>query len=139
MFGPLLRFTIVSVVVTISSLFLSSCDNAQPKKPWEIAANRQFATPEKDVTLSIAKGDLSLRAVYGYSVSVPGLREDYFSLQKKYNIKVIPHTSDITDYNDPNSYNTLARHYAFQYNRFMLGKLGCDFSAPMNKCRKYPP
>jgi hypothetical protein len=102
----------------------------------EIGTTKNFASPEEDASQAIAQGDLSLRGVIRFVVFVPGIDADYESLRAKYRIKIIEGTSGVI-VNDPTSYDARAERYAFAYNRYIFGQLGCNFERPMDRCKNY--
>lgn len=125
--------SIAVLTICLGSL-LASCDSKAQNGPMN---GDQFAHPERDASTAIAKGDLSLRGVYGFAPFVPGIEGDYEILRKKYRIVLIPGTSDMK-VADPKAFNNVARNYALRYNKQVFSELGCNAAAPMEKCTRYP-
>ena len=121
-------------LLVLTTLALLACNKQPAVAPSHTIA--QFANPKLDAARAIAKGDFSLRGVYGYAASTPGIEGDVATLQTKFHIVMIAGTSDLIATNDPNSFNVQARNYAFQYNRFVFSKLGCNPAKPMHECAR---
>ncbi|MDO9289515.1 MAG: hypothetical protein Q7T83_12090 [Thermodesulfovibrionales bacterium] len=117
-------------IISLSIIFFSL--SVTPS--WAGSANQKFidpaeqlrwlykANPEKDAKEAIAKGDLRLRAVYGYTLTVLGIKGDYTKYREIYGINPIEGTSDFLQNEEHGKLNALATKYAEKYNRVILKK-----------------
>lgn len=78
------------------------------------------ANPEKDAKEAIAQGDVRLRAVYGYTLVVPGIKGDYTKYKETYGLNPIEGTSDFIQNEEHGKLIKLATKYAEKYNRIIL-------------------
>lgn len=113
---------IVSVIFLLLSAFSSWADDKNQKgiEPVEQLRWLYKADPEKDALEAIAKGDLRLRAVYGYTMIIPGIKDDYTKYKKAYGINPIEGTSDYLQNEEHGKLNTIAVKYAEKYNQVIL-------------------
>jgi hypothetical protein len=75
--------------------------------------------------------DRHLLGARGYTEFVPGVDVDAAILNTKFEIRVLPETSDMLDGVDR------SKSYAAAYNRAVLAALGCDPVNPMKPCTKF--
>jgi len=84
----------------------------------------ETSDPLVDAKRSIKANDFRLLAVLGYTWVLPGVKDERkFKLRKKYGIKIIEGTSDVLESEEHARLIKLARNYAYQYNREILGFL----------------
>lgn len=117
------KFIIILLVILFSfsaAPSLAGDKNQKSIDPVEQLRWLYKANPEKDATKAIAKGDLRLRAVYGYTLSVPGIKGDYTKYKETYGINPIEGTSDSLQNEEHGNLNALATKYAEKYNRIIL-------------------
>jgi hypothetical protein len=128
-------------VIKIGIIFLSIvtiCGCAKEKDNTADQFPHDSGIPEKDAMFYIKREDTSLRGVRSYDIGVPGISAPYDELIKKYEINVVPGTSDI-QFGTNDHYQDDMTKYAERYNRFMFSWMGCDPSHPMDRCTKYDP
>ena len=81
----------------------------------------ETASPESDAQKAIAQKDFRLRAVYGFTVIIPGVdQKDYDGVKQTYGIKPIEGTSDYNIDSEHATLNRLASEYASKYNSVIL-------------------
>ncbi|HVS87057.1 MAG TPA: hypothetical protein VHF01_02420 [Candidatus Acidoferrum sp.] len=78
-----------------------------------------------DARESLAAKDIRLLAVRGYTVEVPGVREDVRAIECTYGIRIIEGTSDAIEGPEHQQLIANARAYAEKYNQTIVaGKKG---------------
>lgn len=81
----------------------------------------ESANPDLDARQAIKRKDFRLRAIYGYSLIVPGVEQtNYVEYQKKYGFNPIEGTSDSLVNAEHARLNQLAYTYAEKYNEVIL-------------------
>ena len=81
----------------------------------------ESASPENDAKKAIERNDFRLKAVYGYSIEIPGVSpEDQAKARYFYGIDVISGTSDSLVDKEHARLNKLAIEYAEKYNHYIL-------------------
>jgi len=114
---PILLFTFLIFMVAFSNAMADEqTNNFIEKLKWI-----ELANPEDDAKSSIVRKDFRLRAIYGYSVEIPGVaQEDYDKVKKKFGINPIKGTSDSIVSSEHARLNQLASEYALKYNMVIL-------------------
>jgi len=113
---------VLSVIFFSLSMNPSWAGNANKKSidPSEQLRWLYKADPENDAKDAIAKSDFRLRAVYGYTLTVPGIKGDHTKYKEIYGINPIEGTSDFLQNEEHGKLNALATKYAEKYNRIIL-------------------
>ena len=79
------------------------------------------ANPIQDATQAFNQGDHRLRAVYGYTLEIPGVtKEEYVEYKNRYGVNPIEGTSDSLLSDEHAQLNKLAYDYAIQYNKTII-------------------
>lgn len=79
------------------------------------------ANPIQDAREAFNQGDKRLRAVYGYTLVIPGVsEEDYVEYKNKFGVNLIEGTSDSLLNDEHARLNNLAYDYAMQYNKTII-------------------
>jgi hypothetical protein len=91
--------------------------------------------PIADADAAIKRADYHLVGINRFTTVVPGVNGDYGVLRARFEILVIPGTSDVIDIR-PNSFNKRAEKYAIAYNQRVFAALGCNLAKPMDPCRR---
>jgi hypothetical protein len=79
------------------------------------------ANPVQDAEKAISDGDLRLRAIYGYSLIVPGIeRDEYDEYEKKHGFNPIAGTSDSLETSEHARLQHIASEYCLKYNNVIL-------------------
>ena len=79
------------------------------------------ADPTADAKKALEEDDIRLKAVYGYTLYIPGTKPEQFDNYKnKYGIVPIEGTSDVIKNEKHEKLNSLAIEYAKQYNRMII-------------------
>lgn len=79
-------------------------------------------TAEADAKAAIARGDRRLLAVYGFTVEVPGSKENVAILRDKYGLRVLEGTGDAIKGPQDQVLNKNARQYARKYNQIIISQ-----------------
>jgi hypothetical protein len=114
----------IILLVLASLLALLSNAVAQEQKNDAVVKLKwiESANPDLDARQAIKRKDFRLRAIYGYSLIVPGVKQaDYDEYQKKFGINPIEGTSDSFITVEHARLNQLAYKYAQKYNEVILG------------------
>ena len=108
-------FIILIALLASSGLAAENASNVENLK-W-----LKDAEPTVDAKKALEKGDLRLKAVYGYSLYIPGTKPEQFTNYKnKYGVMPIEGTSDVIESEEHKKLNHLAVEYAEQYNSIIL-------------------
>jgi hypothetical protein len=84
----------------------------------------QTADPIADAKTATAKGQVKLLAVYGYTWSIPGTKEqERFELQRKFGVQFVEGTSDALEDAEHERLTKQVVAYASAYNRYLLGQV----------------
>lgn len=115
-----LPLVIVSIILFASQPYVVT---AQEEKVDEIAKLKwlETADAEFDAIKAIERKDFRLRAIYGYTLSIPGLDQNICTEYKtKFGFYPIEGTSDHFNNVEHARLNRLAIDYAFRYNEVIL-------------------
>jgi hypothetical protein len=118
-----MRNKFIILLVLASFMALSSNAIAQEQKNDLVEKLRWIASanPNLDARQAIKRKDFRLRAIYGYSLIVPGIEQtNYDEYQKKFGFNPIEGTSDSLVSAEHARLNQLAYKYAQKYNEVIL-------------------
>ena len=118
-----MKYRLFIFLVLVSFMALSSNAIAQEQKNDLVEKLRwiESANPDLDARQAIKRKDFRLRAIYGYSLIVPGVEQtNYDEYQKKYGFNPIEGTSDSLVNAEHARLNQLAYRYAEKYNEVIL-------------------
>lgn len=102
-------------------MFSSAISGSPPNDEVKQLKWIETALAQDDARKAIEQKDYRLRALYGYTLVIPGVaQEDYERIKKLYGIKPIEGTSDSIKSPEQARLNKLAYEYALKYNNFIL-------------------
>ena len=116
---------LIQVILILSILcfviFSNAISGEQPNDEVKKLRWIETASPKNDAERAMEQKDYRLRALYGYSLVIPGVaQEDYERIKKLYGINPIEGTSDSFKSPEQARLNKLAYEYALIYNNFIL-------------------
>jgi len=109
---------IIAAILLLLSIpvFASDSSSKIDKLRWLEEAN-----PIQDARQASNQGDHRLRAVYGYTLVIPGVNEkEHAEYRNKYGVNPIEGTSDSLINDEHARLNKLAYDYAMQYNKIII-------------------
>lgn len=114
-----------SIILSLSialALMTTSCGGEEKDNdPFHRMRWLEHADPIDDAKSALTQGNYELRAVNGFTVSVPGVKaENYRAVRKKYKYNLIEGTSDFLAAGDHAKLNRQAINYAKRYNQYIL-------------------
>jgi hypothetical protein len=88
----------------------------------EQVAQLKIDTAEADAKAAMARGDMRLLAVYGFTVEVPGVVESVAAARQKYGLRMLEGTGDALKSPRDKITNEIARKYAAKYNAIIVSQ-----------------
>lgn len=98
-------------------------NESKPVTPGEVRLAPDALSPRRadaDARAALAKGDLHLTAVYGFTTLAPGAPNDEIPADWPHSYLVIEDTSDFLRDKDHDAFNERAIAYARAYNQVVL-------------------
>jgi len=115
-----MRSLLIAVVTLFFSSILFAGGSSVETLKWLEAAD-----PVSDATNALKQKDRRLRAVFGYTLLIPGTDPGKFmEYRKNYGLNPIEGTSDVIENKEHAKLNNLAIEYAKLYNGTILSEVG---------------